>query len=312
MNRFFSLCSAHISYQFVEYVAMLTGEVVWRMHGYSEADILALAKGQFTDVGHAKEDEGDADLGSEVCSVRLCCREFVLPSALGFASPCFLVIRINIALGMTAGWLVTPRLMALRGPSLSHTDILEFTDGERVERTVSSLKNHWSDMNCVCKVYGTCLKNMMQGPISGMQQGNLDDVIKMIYEARGKGKWVYKEAYEVLSCHQYWKILQDQHPNTLAHNVQMKQTSSSSPGMSTPATPDTPVSSNNESLVFITDMEMECPGGIKNVKLKEKNEKRQNLLIEHQNILISRIDLMEKKKEEYAAKRDKKKKKIYI
>ncbi|KAF6143767.1 hypothetical protein GIB67_035672, partial [Kingdonia uniflora] len=61
-------------------------------------------------------------------------------------------------------------------------------DGERVECTVSSLKNHWSDMNRACKVYGTCLKSVMQGPISGMQQGNLDDAAKMMYEARGKGK----------------------------------------------------------------------------------------------------------------------------
>ncbi|KAF6138170.1 hypothetical protein GIB67_011010 [Kingdonia uniflora] len=42
-------------------------------------------------------------------------------------------------------------------------------DGGWVERTVSSLKNYWSDMNRACKVYGTCLKNVMQGPISGMQ-----------------------------------------------------------------------------------------------------------------------------------------------
>ncbi|KAF6162890.1 hypothetical protein GIB67_021039, partial [Kingdonia uniflora] len=46
-------------------------------------------------------------------------------------------------------------------------------DGERVERTVSSLKYHWSDMNRGCKVYGTCLKNVMQCPISSMQQENL-------------------------------------------------------------------------------------------------------------------------------------------
>ncbi|KAF6169188.1 hypothetical protein GIB67_013618 [Kingdonia uniflora] len=102
-------------------------------------------------------------------------------------------------------------------------------DGEQVERSVSSLKNHWSNMNRDCKVYGTCLKNIMQGPISGMQQGNFDDAAKMIYEARGKGKWLYEETYEVLSCHQCWKILQDQHPNTLAPNVRMKQTSNSSP-----------------------------------------------------------------------------------
>ncbi|KAF6159113.1 hypothetical protein GIB67_032730 [Kingdonia uniflora] len=76
-------------------------------------------------------------------------------------------------------------------------------DGERVERTVSSLKNHWSDMNRGCKVYGTCLKSVMQGPISGMQQENLDGAPKMMYEARGKGKWSYKDAYEVLSVHQY-------------------------------------------------------------------------------------------------------------
>ncbi|KAF6175605.1 hypothetical protein GIB67_022607 [Kingdonia uniflora] len=82
-------------------------------------------------------------------------------------------------------------------------------------------------MNRACKVYGTCSKNMMQGPISGMQQGNLDDATRTIYEVRGKGKWVYKEAYEVLNCHQCWKILQDQHPDTLARNVQMKQTSGS-------------------------------------------------------------------------------------
>ncbi|KAF6168356.1 hypothetical protein GIB67_018196 [Kingdonia uniflora] len=107
-----------------------------------------------------------------------------------------------------------------------------------------------------------------------MQQGNLDDDAKMIYEARGKGKWVYKEAYEVLSCYQCWKILQDQHPDTLARNVQMKQTSSSSPGMSTPATPDTPVSLNNDSPVLVTDVETKRLSGIKSPKLKEKNEKR--------------------------------------
>ncbi|KAF6171845.1 hypothetical protein GIB67_007366 [Kingdonia uniflora] len=84
-------------------------------------------------------------------------------------------------------------------------------DGERVERIVSSLKNHWSDMNRGCKVYGTCLKSVMQGPISGMQQENLDDAAKTMYEARGKGKWMYKDVYEVLSAHQCWKILQDQH-----------------------------------------------------------------------------------------------------
>ncbi|KAF6166428.1 hypothetical protein GIB67_034979, partial [Kingdonia uniflora] len=128
-------------------------------------------------------------------------------------------------------------------------------------------------MNRACKVYGICLKNVMQGPISGMQQGNLDDTARTIYEARGKGKWVYKEAYEVLSCHQCWKILQDQHPETLSQNVRMKQTSSSIPGMSTPATPDIPVSSNNDSLVLVTDVETERPDGIKSAKLKEKNEK---------------------------------------
>ncbi|KAF6163595.1 hypothetical protein GIB67_022160 [Kingdonia uniflora] len=79
-------------------------------------------------------------------------------------------------------------------------------DGERVERTVSSLKYHWSDMNRACKVYGTCLKSVMQGPISGIQQGNLNDASKTMYEARGKGKWSYKDAYEVLSAQQCWKI----------------------------------------------------------------------------------------------------------
>ncbi|KAF6146778.1 hypothetical protein GIB67_007492 [Kingdonia uniflora] len=164
------------------------------------------------------------------------------------------------------------------------------------ERTVSSLKNHWSNMNRDCKVYGTGLKNVMQGPISGIQQGNLDDAAKTIYEARGKGKWLYKEAYEVLSCHQCWKILQDQHPDTLAHNVRMKQTSNSSPRMSTLTTPDTPVSSNTDSPILFTNEETERPGSIKSAKLKEKNEKRQNLLIERQNVLISRLDRMEKKK----------------
>ncbi|KAF6154692.1 hypothetical protein GIB67_000576 [Kingdonia uniflora] len=57
-----------------------------------------------------------------------------------------------------------------------------------LERTVSSLKNHWSDMNRACKVYETCLKSVMQGPISGMQQGNLDDAAKTMYEARSKDK----------------------------------------------------------------------------------------------------------------------------
>ncbi|KAF6139280.1 hypothetical protein GIB67_021490 [Kingdonia uniflora] len=162
-------------------------------------------------------------------------------------------------------------------------------------------------MNRACKVYGTCLKNVMQGPISGIQQGNLDDAARIIYEARGKDKWVYKEAYEVLTCHQCRKILQDQHPDTLTRNVRMKQTSSSSSGMSTPATPDTPVSSNNDSPVLLTDVEMERPGGIKSAKLKKKNEKRQNLLIARQNVLISRLDRMEKKKGKYIAERDKKK-----
>ncbi|KAF6170622.1 hypothetical protein GIB67_020184 [Kingdonia uniflora] len=165
-------------------------------------------------------------------------------------------------------------------------------------------------MNCGCKVYGTCLKSVMQGPISGMQQENLDDAAKMMYEARGKDKWLYKDAYKVLSAHQYWKILQDQHPDTLAHNVRIKQTSNSSPGTSTPATPDTPdtpVSSNNNSPVLVTDEEMERPGGVKSVKQKERNERRQNRLIERQNALISHLDRMDKKKEEYITERDKKK-----
>ncbi|KAF6140344.1 hypothetical protein GIB67_011363 [Kingdonia uniflora] len=131
-------------------------------------------------------------------------------------------------------------------------------------------------MNHACKVYGTCLKNVMQGPISGMQQGNLDDAAKTIYEARGKGKWLYKEVYEVLSCHQCWKILQDQYPDTLARNVRMKQTSNCSPEMSSPATPDTPVSSNTDSPVLVMDEETERSGGIKSVKLKEKNKKKQS------------------------------------
>ncbi|KAF6140248.1 hypothetical protein GIB67_000296, partial [Kingdonia uniflora] len=177
-------------------------------------------------------------------------------------------------------------------------------DGERVERTVSSLKNYWSDMNCACKVYETCLKSVMQCPLSGIQQGNLDDAAKTMYEARGKGKWSYKEACEVLSAHQCWKILQDQHSDTLAHNVRMKQTSNSSPRTSTPATPDTPVSSNNDSPVLVTDEETERPGGIKSAKQKKRNEKRQNLLIERQNVLISRLDRMEKKKEEYVAEKE--------
>ncbi|KAF6171792.1 hypothetical protein GIB67_007313 [Kingdonia uniflora] len=151
-------------------------------------------------------------------------------------------------------------------------------------------------MNRACKIYGTYLKNVMQGPISGMQQRNLDDAARIFYEARGKGKWVYKEAYKVLSCHQCWKILQDQHLDTLARNVRMKQTSSSSPEMFTPATPDSPVSSNNDSPVLVMDVETEHPSGIRSVKLKEKNEKKQNLLIERQNVLISRLDRMEKKK----------------
>ncbi|KAF6167191.1 hypothetical protein GIB67_029829 [Kingdonia uniflora] len=163
-------------------------------------------------------------------------------------------------------------------------------DGERVERTVSSLKNHWSDMNRGYKVYGTCLKSVMQGPIRGMQQENLDDDAKTMYEARGKGKWSYKDAYEVLSTHQCWKILQGQYPDTLARNVRMKQTSNSSPGTSTPATPNTPVSSNNDSQVLVTDEETERPGGVKSVKQKERNERKQNRLIERQNTLISRLD----------------------
>ncbi|KAF6140427.1 hypothetical protein GIB67_030508 [Kingdonia uniflora] len=162
-------------------------------------------------------------------------------------------------------------------------------------------------MNRAYKVYETCLKSVMQGPISGMQQGNLDDAAKTMYEARGKGKWSYKEAYEVLSAHQCWKILQDQYLDTLARNVRMKQTSNSIPGTSTPATPDTPVSSNNDSPVLVTDEETERPCGIKSAKQNEKNEKRQNLLIKCQNVLISRLDRMEKKKEEYVTKRDKKK-----
>ncbi|KAF6136644.1 hypothetical protein GIB67_016100 [Kingdonia uniflora] len=180
-------------------------------------------------------------------------------------------------------------------------------DDERVERTVSSLKNYWSDMNRVCKVYGTCLKSVMQGPINGMQQENLDNAAKMMYEARGKGKWSYKDTYEVLSARQCWKILQDQHPDTLARNVRMKQTSNSSPGTSTPATPDTPVSSNNDYPVLVTDEETKRPGGVKSAQQKERNERRQNRLIEGQNALISHLDRMDKKKEEYIAERDKKK-----
>ncbi|KAF6137291.1 hypothetical protein GIB67_036328 [Kingdonia uniflora] len=180
-------------------------------------------------------------------------------------------------------------------------------DGERVKHTVSSLKNHWSDMNRGCKVYETCLKSVMQGPISGMQQENLDDAVKMMYEAHGKGKWSYKNAYEVLSAHQCWKILQNQHPDTLARNIRMKQTSNSSPGTSTPATPDIPVSSNNDSPVLDMDEETERPGGVKSAKQKERNERRQNWLIERQNVLIRRLDRMDKKKEEYIVERDKKK-----
>ncbi|KAF6154460.1 hypothetical protein GIB67_028352, partial [Kingdonia uniflora] len=100
-------------------------------------------------------------------------------------------------------------------------------DGEQAERSVSSSKNHWSNMNRAYKVYGTCLKNVMKGPRSGMHQGNLDDAVKTIYEARGK--------------------------DTLARNVRIKQTSNSSPGMSTPATP------NTDSPVLVTDEETECP-----------------------------------------------------
>ncbi|KAF6134798.1 hypothetical protein GIB67_002199 [Kingdonia uniflora] len=125
-------------------------------------------------------------------------------------------------------------------------------------------------MNRGCKVYGTCLKSVMQGPISGMQQENLNDAAKTMYEARGKGKWSYKDAYEVLIAHQCWKILQDQHPDTLARNVRMKQTSNSSPKTSTPATPDTPVSSNNDSPVLVMDEETERPGGVKSAKQKER------------------------------------------
>ncbi|KAF6169160.1 hypothetical protein GIB67_038657 [Kingdonia uniflora] len=182
-------------------------------------------------------------------------------------------------------------------------------DGERVERTVSSLKNHWSDMNRGCKVYKTCLKSVMQDPIGSIQQENLDDAAKTMYEARGKGKWSYKDAYEVLSAYQCWKILQDQHPDTLARNVRMEQTSNSSLGTSTPATPDTPISFNNDSPVLVTDEETERPGGVKSAKQKERNEIRQNRLIERQNALISHLDRIDKKKEEYIAERDKKKEK---
>ncbi|KAF6158134.1 hypothetical protein GIB67_014928 [Kingdonia uniflora] len=124
-------------------------------------------------------------------------------------------------------------------------------------------------MNRACKVYGTCLKSVMQGPISGMQQENLNDAAKAMYEARGKGKWSYKEAYEVLSAHQCWKILQGQHPGTLVRNVQIRQTSNSSPGTSSPATPDTPVSSNSDSSLLVTDEETERPDGIKSVKKRK-------------------------------------------
>ncbi|KAF6159906.1 hypothetical protein GIB67_032990 [Kingdonia uniflora] len=113
----------------------------------------------------------------------------------------------------------------------------------------------------------------MQSPISGMQKGNLNDVANIIYEAHGKGKWLYKEAYEVFSYHQCWKILQDQHPDTLARNMRMKQTSNSSPRISTPATPDTPISSNTDSPVLGTE-ETERPSGIKSAKLKEKKRKK--------------------------------------
>ncbi|KAF6155352.1 hypothetical protein GIB67_019878 [Kingdonia uniflora] len=162
-------------------------------------------------------------------------------------------------------------------------------------------------MNRGCKVYGTCLKCVMQGPINGMQQENLDDAAKMMYKARDKGKWSYKDAYEVLSAHQCWKILQDQHQDTLARNVRMKQILNSSPRTSTPATPDTLISSNNDSPVLVTDEETKRPGGVKSVKQKEMNERRQNRLIECQNVLISHLDRMDKKKEEYIAERDKKK-----
>ncbi|KAF6168970.1 hypothetical protein GIB67_038467 [Kingdonia uniflora] len=153
--------------------------------------------------------------------------------------------------------------------------------------------NCLNDMNRGYKVYGTCLKSVMQGPISGMQQENLDDAAKTMYDARGKGKWSYKDAYEVLSAHQCWKILQDQHLDT--------------PETSTLATPDTPVSSNNDTPKLVTAEETERPGGVKSAKQKERNEIRQNRLIEHQNVLISRLDRMDKKKEEYIAERDKKK-----
>ncbi|KAF6171315.1 hypothetical protein GIB67_036983, partial [Kingdonia uniflora] len=115
-------------------------------------------------------------------------------------------------------------------------------------------------MNRACKVYETYLKSVMQGSISGMQRGNLDDAAKTMYEVRDKGKWSYKEAYEVLSAHQCWKILQDQHPDTLARNVRIKQTSNSIPGVFTLATPYTPVSSNNDSSILVTDEETERPG----------------------------------------------------
>ncbi|KAF6135904.1 hypothetical protein GIB67_006796 [Kingdonia uniflora] len=163
-------------------------------------------------------------------------------------------------------------------------------------------------MNHGCKVNGICLKSVMQGLISGVHHENLDDAAKMTYEARGKGKWSYKDSYEVLSAYQCWKILQDQHPDTLVRNVRMMQTSNSSPGMFTPAIPDTPISFNNDSPVLVTDEETEHPGGVKITKQKERNERRQNQLIERQNTLISRLDRMDILKEEYIAERDKKKK----
>ncbi|KAF6138940.1 hypothetical protein GIB67_025669 [Kingdonia uniflora] len=168
----------------------------------------------------------------------------------------------------------TIRYEPARATDPEEAEVLAVVEGLEVERTVSSLKKYWSDMNRACKVYGTCLKSVIQGPISGMQQRNLDDAAKTMYEARGKGKWLYKEVYEDLSAHQCWKILQDQHPDTLARNVRMKQTSNSSPGTSTPTTPDTPVSSNNDSPVLVTDEETKCLGGIKNAKQKEMNKKR--------------------------------------
>ncbi|KAF6145756.1 hypothetical protein GIB67_016205, partial [Kingdonia uniflora] len=128
-------------------------------------------------------------------------------------------------------------------------------------------------MNRACKVYETCLKSVMQCPISGIQQGNLDDDAKMMYEARGKGKWSYKDAYKVLSAHQCWKILQDQHPDTLARNVRIKQTSNSSPGTSTPATPDTPFSSNDDS-PFLSRMRRRNVPAVSKVLNKRKGMKK--------------------------------------